>query len=189
MQRIVLASQSPRRRALLEAAGFSLDVRPASLDETPRPGEPAEDLVLRLSRAKAFAVQAAPDEIVLAADTVVVLDGAVLNKPVDDAEAFAMIRRLAGRAHRVLTGTCVRRGEAARARVVATEVTFRPLQDEEIRAYLARGEHADKAGAYGIQGAGGSLVDTVVGSYPNVVGLPVKEAREDLLAMGAGAGP
>ncbi len=179
----MLASASPRRRSLLEACGFTLDVRPADVDEAPRPGEAPADLVIRLARAKCFAVQASSEELVVAADTIVVLGGAILNKPVDDDDARRMIRRLAGRTHEVLTGTCVRRGEVARERVVRTEVSFRPLTEHEVEAYIALREHQDKAGAYGIQGAAGALVDRVVGSYPNVIGLPVKEVREDLMEL------
>ena len=176
---VVLASASPRRRALLEAAGLVVDVRPAHVDETPAPGEAPATLVRRLARAKAFAVDGGRRPVV-AADTVVVLDDRVLNKPDDDDDAFAMIRALAGRGHVVVTGTCVRVGDAVAARETTTGVTFRPLTDDEIRAYLARGEHMDKAGAYGIQAAGGALVDEVRGSYPNVVGLPVREVLADL---------
>lgn len=182
--RVVLASASPRRKQLLETCGLDVLVRPADVDETPQEGEAPADLVGRLARAKCFAVDAPDDDdVVVAADTVVVLDEQILNKPVDDADAFRMIRALAGRGHHVLTGTCVRRGADARARVVRTEVTFRTLDDDEIRAYLARGDHRDKAGAYGIQAAAGALVDTVVGSYPNVVGLPVREVLEDVRAL------
>jgi septum formation protein len=174
---VTLASASPRRQALLQAAGVPLAVHPAHIDETPAAGEAPRDLVIRLARAKAAAVQGA---LVLAADTEVVLDGAVLGKPRDAAQARAMLAGLAGRAHDVLTGYCVRGRGGERAAVVATRVVFRALTPEEIAAYVATGEPLDKAGAYGIQGAGGFLVDRLEGSYTNVVGLPLAEVLQAL---------
>lgn len=176
--RVVLASASPRRLQLLRAAGVEVEVRPADVDEAQQAGESARDMVIRLARAKAATVSAMPHgatETVVAADTTVVVDGRVLAKPASADEARAMLAELAGRAHDVLTGWCVRHGAQERSAVVATEVRFRPLTPDEIEAYIATGEPFDKAGGYGIQGAGGALVDTVSGSYPNVVGLPVRE--------------
>lgn len=170
--RIVLASASPRRHQLLVTCGFTVDVRPAHVDETPHPGENPASMVLRLARAKASAIEGT---LVVAADTTVVLDADALAKPLDSDDARRMLGRLSGRTHRVLTGWCVQSGERARAGVVTTQVTFRHLTDDEIAAYVATGEPFDKAGAYGIQGLGGALVDRVEGSYPNVVGLPVAE--------------
>lgn len=170
--RIVLASASPRRLQLLRACGLDVDVSPANVDEAERPGEPAADMVLRLAREKARAVSGA---LVVAADTTVVLDGRILAKPANADEARAMLTSLAGRAHEVLTGWCVRAGAREQTGVVRTEVVFRALTAVEVDAYIATGEPFDKAGGYGIQGAGGALVDTVQGSYPNVVGLPVRE--------------
>lgn len=169
---IVLASASPRRLQLLRACGLDVEVRAADVDERERPGERAADMVLRLARAKARAVTG---ELVVAADTTVVLDERILTKPADAAAAREMLTSLAGRAHHVLTGWCVRAGAREQTGVVRTEVVFRALTAAEVDAYVATGEPFDKAGGYGIQGAGGALVDTVQGSYPNVVGLPVRE--------------
>ncbi len=173
--RLVLASQSPRRRELLGALGLALDVRPAHADETPHPGEPARDYVLRVAREKARAVAG---EIVLGADTAVVLAGEVLGKPRDAGDARRMLRALSGSTHEVLTGVCVRRSAPAAEWevVVATEVAFAPLGEPEIDWYVGTGEPLDKAGAYAIQGAGGAFVREVRGSVSNVVGLPLAES-------------
>jgi septum formation protein len=177
--RLVLASASPRRRELLGRLGLDPLVRPADIDETPRPGEDPHELVVRLASAKAAASgdghAGAPDEVVLAADTEVVLDGQVLGKPRDRDDAARTLRRLAGRVHEVVTGVAVRRGGTARATRVTTEVRFRPLSDVEIAWYVATGEPDDKAGAYGLQGAGAALVDRIDGSDTNVIGLPLAE--------------
>jgi septum formation protein len=170
---VVLASASPRRRALLEAAGIAVSVQPPHVDETPAGDEAPATLVARLARAKAAAVDA--DAVVVAADTTVALGSLIFNKPVDDADAERMLRALSGRTHEVLTGWCVRRGDIAEDGVVATRVTFRALDDTDIASYLATGEHRDKAGAYGIQGAAAVLVDRVEGSLTSVIGLPVAE--------------
>ena len=174
--RIVLASGSPRRRELLLSCGYDVVVQRPDVDETPRDEAPSA-MVLRLARDKAAtAATLANDCVVVAADTTVVLDGAVLAKPADDADAADMLRRLSGRSHEVLTGYCVRRTlRDARDGVVRTEVTFRHLSQAEIERYVASGEPRDKAGGYGIQGQGGALVHTVHGSYTNVVGLPLAE--------------
>jgi septum formation protein len=173
--RLVLASASPRRRDLLAGLGLRFEVRAAAVDESPRPGEPPADLVERLARAKAEAVAGNRDEVVIAADTVVVADGETLGKPVDAGDAARMLRRLGGRTHRVLTGVAVRHDGAAAATVVATEVTFTPLTEADIEWYVATGEPLDKAGAYAIQGAGGLFVARIAGSYHNVVGLPLAQ--------------
>jgi septum formation protein len=171
----VLASASPRRRELLAGLGLRFDVRAADVDETPRPGEPPADLVERLAGAKAAAVGATRREVVIAADTVVVVDGDTLGKPVDGDDAARMLRRLGGRTHHVLTGVAVRLGAALTTQVVATEVTFRPLTEDDVAWYVATGEPLDKAGAYAIQGAGGLFVERIDGSYHNVVGLPLAQ--------------
>lgn len=168
----VLASASPRRRQLLAAAGLSFVVTPADLDEAVLPGEAPRDYVRRVARAKARAV---PGAAVLAADTTVDLDGEILGKPVDAADAAAMIRRLAGRAHRVHTGVALRVEGRVYGFVQTTPVHFRPLTDAEIAAYVGTGDPLDKAGAYGIQSAGGAVVDRLRGSYTNVMGLPLRE--------------
>lgn len=172
---ITLASASPRRRELLEAAGWRVRVQPAGVDETRHPGEPASAYVLRLARAKAahVAPSCAHDELILGADTVVVLDGEVLGKPRDDADARAMLARLANREHAVLTGICLRRGEHERTQLETTRVWFASLSPAEIAAYVSTGEPRDKAGAYAIQGRAASFIPRIEGSYSNVVGLPL----------------
>jgi septum formation protein len=182
--RLVLASQSPRRRELLSQLGLALDVRPAHADESLRPGERPRDYVLRVAREKARAV---PGELVLGADTAVVLGDEVLGKPASEADARRMLRALSGTAHEVLTAVVVRRA-AAPAReleaVVSTQVRFAPLGAREIDWYVATGEPLDKAGAYAIQGAGGAFVLSVEGSVSNVVGLPLAETTALLRQAG-----
>jgi septum formation protein len=184
--RLVLASASPRRRELLGRLGLDPLIRPADIDETPRPGEDPHDLVVRLASAKAATSLARGDaeDVVLAADTEVVLDGQVLGKPRDRDEAARMLRRLAGRSHEVVTGVAVRRGGTARATRVTTEVRFRPVSDAEIAWYVATGEPDGKAGAYGLQGAGAALVERIHGSDTNVIGLPLAETITLLRQVG-----
>jgi septum formation protein len=192
--RLVLASASPRRRELLARLGLDPVVRPADLDETPRAGEQPHELVVRLASAKAAASLARGDgngdtaaeveDVVLAADTEVVLDGQVLGKPRDGDDAARMLELLAGRTHEVVTGVAVRRGGTARATRVTTEVRFRPLSEAEIAWYVATGEPAGKAGAYGLQGAGAALVERIDGSDTNVIGLPLAETVELLRQVG-----
>lgn len=184
---VVLASSSPRRRELMEAAGYALTVRPADIDETPRAGELPAALVARLAVEKAAVVAAlvGADDIVVAADTAVVLDDDALNKPVDEADARRMLRALSGRAHEVMTGWTVRRGAASRRGVAVTTVTFRAIDDDDISRWLAKGAYADKAGAYAIQGDAVAFVARVEGSLTNVIGLPVEVicgAIDDVLA-------
>lgn len=170
--RVVLASQSPRRRELLALIGIPHEVRPADLDESLRPGEQPPEHAERLAREKALAVAAAhPDAVVIGADTIVVLDGEILGKPGDPAEAGRTLRRLAGRTHTVHTAVAVARNGRIESGVESVEVTFRPLTDERIAAYVATGEPMDKAGAYGIQGYGAVLVARVHGDYFAVMGL------------------
>jgi septum formation protein len=169
---VVLASGSPRRLELLRRLGLDPEVRVAAVDETPLTGETPAETVARLARAKAHAVEAG-DALVVAADTEVVLDGTVLGKPADRAEATAMLRALSGRTHVVLTGVHVLAGDRESAAVEETLVCFRVLSDEEIAAYVATGEPDDKAGGYGIQGAGGMFVERIEGSDTNVIGLPL----------------
>jgi septum formation protein len=200
MPRLVLASASPRRRELLASLGLEFEVRPVDLDETPRPGEAPEAYVARLAREKAAAALQlggrGPGELVLAADTVVVLDGELLGKPADPAEARAMLRRLAGREHTVHTGVELAEDTGSgvrRAAAVATSrVRIAALDDPTIAWYVATGEPLDKAGAYAIQDLGALFVEAVDGNYTNVVGLPVptvwrlfRELGEDLLAFRA----
>lgn len=180
---LVLASASPRRRELLEGAGFDVEVRPSSIDETVQPGEEPAAYVARLAREKAAAIRAASDEILIAADTVVVKGGEILGKPRDAADARAMLGRLAGLEHEVLTGYSASRGTTRRGTVVRSVVRFRELSDLEIDRYVSTGEPLDKAGAYGIQGYGVCLVESVRGSYTNVVGLPLSEVVADIRAL------
>lgn len=174
LPKIVLASGSPRRAELLRSIGLSYAVVVPDVDETLLPGEVPGDLVLRLARAKALAVAADfGDALVIAADTTVAVDGEVINKPADEAEDRAFIRRLSGREHEVLTGHALAfRGELETA-LVRSAVTFRDLGEDEIARYCATGEGLDKAGGYGIQGRGAALVQGVCGCYPNVMGLSV----------------
>lgn len=172
--RLVLASASPRRRELIAALGLSCEVRPADVDETLPPGEDAYAAAERLARSKALAVSAPDDAIVVAADTLVVLDGIALGKPADRAGASRMLRALSGRRHDVVTGVAVRRGDRIVSGREVTGVTFAPLSDDEIARYAATGEPDDKAGAYAVQGVGGLFVTAVDGSPSNVVGLPVR---------------
>ena len=184
---IILASTSPRRRELLGQMGIrEFSIVSPEVDEHV-PGHPAPAaLVEELSARKAGAVaeKSGGDDLVIAADTVVALDGAVLGKPRDEESAFAMLSALSGREHRVYTGVTVRQGERVRTAHEETAVRFRPLSPEEIRAYIATGEPMDKAGAYGIQGLGALLVEGIVGDYFNVMGLPVFRLGQMLGAFG-----
>ena len=173
---IILASQSPRRKELLERMGIrSFTVMDSGVDEHEEEPLPPEELVCRLSERKAEAVaQRAPaGAVVIAADTVVSLDGAILGKPADKLEAFRMLSTLSGARHQVHTGVTVMRDGEKQVEHETTDVTFRELSEEEIEHYLATGEPMDKAGAYGIQGYGALLVERIEGDYYNVMGLPV----------------
>ena len=170
--RIVLASQSPRRRELLSLIGIPHEVRPADLDESLLPDESPTEHAERLARSKAETIAARePGAVVIGSDTIVVLDGDVLGKPRDTAEAAAMLRRLSGRTHTVHTAVAVARNGHSVSGVESVEVTFRPLDDMQIEAYIATGEPMDKAGAYGIQGYGAVIVERVHGDYFAVMGL------------------
>lgn len=173
--KIVLASQSPRRQDLLGQMGLEFTTRSPQIDEDAFQGRDARDLVQTLSREKAqwVAAQLPGDPIVIGADTVVVRDGTILGKPKDPAEARAMLASLSGRTHQVYTGVTVCQGDKVVTQAEETQVTFRPLTQQEIACYVATGEPMDKAGAYGIQGLGGLLVAGIQGDYHNVVGLPV----------------
>ena len=193
---MILASQSPRRRELLSEAGFDLDIRPADIDEARLPGESPMELVARLAAEKAEAARATldaspSDGLLVAADTIVWMGDEALGKPEGPEDAARMLRELSGRTHHVSTGVCVlslaEDGSAAeRASFVeTTDVTFWELTDAEIAAYVSTGEPLDKAGAYGIQGAGRLLVERIDGDYSNVVGLPVARlVREVTRLMG-----
>lgn len=178
---LILASASPRRRELLTQAGFSFQVESIPVDEDPRPGEDPIHLVKRLAREKAEAVFNAQQNshpsddslLVLGADTVVVCDQEILNKPVEDADAARMLRLLAGRTHQVITGVCLISPLGVEVAAETTRVTMLTLSDEEILAYVATREPMDKAGAYAIQGHASRWIPRIVGCYFNVVGLPV----------------
>jgi len=170
---LVLASGSPRRREILAALGLTFTVRLPDPEETIVPGESPESAVLRLAEQKADSVSVAPSELVLAADTVVVLDGDLLGKPAHDRGAIEMLMRLGGRSHEVFTGLALRVERRTVSMVTRTEVTFRSFDRVECEAYVATGEPLDKAGAYGIQGFGSALVERIHGDFFNVMGLPV----------------
>ena len=173
---LVLASASPRRAELLKTAGFAFEVRPADVDETPRPAEPAATYVLRVARDKALAAAGrvnGNDAWILAADTVVVVGGGILGKPTGPAEARRMLSMLSGVVHEVLTAVVVRHAGSETSEVVSTRVRFTALSAAEIDWYVESGEPDGKAGAYAIQGLGSRFVDWIEGSWSNVVGLPV----------------
>lgn len=177
---LILASQSPRRAELLRNAEIVFEVRPADVDESLRDGEDSMEYVKRLAEEKALAVlnSAPAGAVVLGADTTVVLDGESLGKPVDEEEAWRMLRRLSGRVHQVMTGVCVARrnangGVIKETAVEVTEVEFAAMSAEEIAAYVSSGAPMDKAGAYGIQGRASRWIPRIRGCYFNVVGLPV----------------
>lgn len=181
---LVLASQSPRRREILSAAGIAFAVRPTGIEERRLPGEAPEVYVERLSREKARAAPARPDEFVLAADTVVVAGGEVLEKPVSAGDAARMLSLLSGACHSVLTGVCLRRGGRTWTAVENTTVCFAALSRREIDAYISSGEPMDKAGAYAIQGLASRFVTRIEGCYSNVVGLPMARVYALLKAAG-----
>lgn len=171
---LILASASPRRRELLQTAGIAFTVRVSEAEEHIESGTAPQEAVMQLARQKAEAVaKAYPRELVLGADTVVVYDGAILGKPADEADAVRMLQMLSGKTHTVYTGVCLVQNGQAETFFEQTDVTFYPLTQEEIEQYVATGEPMDKAGAYGIQGRGCTLVQSICGDYFNVVGLPV----------------
>jgi septum formation protein len=183
--RLVLASRSPRRAELLEAAKIPFVLRVADIDETALPGETPRDYVLRVAKEKARAVPAAESETVLAADTTVVLGTEILGKPRDAADAVRMLSALAGRRHDVLTGVSIIRGGVRLAlEVASTGVWFNPMSTAEIAEYVTSGEPMDKAGAYAIQGIASRWITRIDGSYTNVVGLPVELVHRLLRGSG-----
>jgi septum formation protein len=190
--RVILASQSPRRRELLALIGITHEVRPADIDETYFPGEKPAAHAERLARGKcAVIVEREPDALVIGSDTIVVVDGDVLGKPADAADAARMLRRLSGRSHVVVTAVAVSwRGET-RSAVEEANVTFHSLSDGDIAAYIATREPMDKAGAYGIQGYGATIVERVDGDYFAVMGLPLQLLVRVLRELGIryGFGP
>ena len=179
---IVLASASPRRAEWLERIGVPFVVRPVAIDESPRPGEPANAYVLRLAREKAAAAEG--DRVVLAADTAVCLDGRIFGKPRNERDGIATLLALSGREHQVFTALAARSPDREACRLASATVTFRSIEAAEAAAYWRTGEPADKAGSYGIQGMGGVFVSRIDGSPGAVVGLPLREAQDMLASFG-----
>lgn len=170
---VILASQSPRRREILGLFRIPFTVRAADIDETMDPALPAEQEVARVSRAKAMATPAKAEDVVIAADTIVVCNGKTLGKPKSKEQALEMLTMLSGRDHQVMTGLTVRKGDTCRTVTEITHLHFRKLSQREILDYVATGEPMDKAGAYGIQGGAALFVERLDGDYYNVMGLPV----------------
>ncbi|GAB6047915.1 Maf family protein [Methyloparacoccus murrellii] len=185
-RRLILASASPRRQALLAQLGLDAEIRPADIPERPLPEETPEQYVRRIAAEKSRAIQTLDDSRlpVLAADTEVVLDGEIFGKPADLAQALEMLARLSGREHAVLSAVSLRAGERHLEALSLSRVRFRPLTVDEIRAYWATGESRDKAGGYAIQGLGALFVEHLSGSYSGVMGLPLRETGELLRQIG-----
>jgi len=185
MLNLILASGSPRRRDLLAGAGYTFTVQAPDVDETPPVGMPPEAVPEHLARKKAAALEAPADAVILAADTVVMLDGDILGKPADGDDAVQMLHRLAGRTHTVVSGVCIRRGNALESFSVCTEVVFRLLSDAQIRYYVDAFRPFDKAGSYAIQEWIGFVgIEGIRGDYYNVMGLPIGEVVLRLEKMG-----
>jgi septum formation protein len=180
---LILASSSPRRAELLQAAGIDFTIRAAGLDETLRPDESPHDYVARLSREKARAVIRG-DELALGADTIVVINKEIIGKPADAEEAGQILRALSGQWHEVLTGVTLARADRVLSAVSSTRVKFAELSDAEIEWYVSTGEPMDKAGAYAIQGHASLFVESIEGSYSNVVGLPMRLTYQLAREMG-----
>ncbi len=186
--KLILASGSPRRRELLSRLGISFEIITKNIDESTIADETPSDLVQRLARQKAQAVyQDHPSCTILAADTVVALDGKIMGKPHDQNEAFAYLSMLNNRTHEVFSGICLIDKGQLKTQVVCTKVTFGCFSDDILKAYIATGEGADKAGAYAIQGQGAFLISSILGSPTNVIGLPMQEVC--MLLMKAGISP
>ena len=181
---LIRASQSPRRKEILQSAGIPFQVRIADVDESALSGEAPMSYVRRLAASKAMAVPRESGEMILAADTTVVAEGEILGKPENDEDAKRMLRKLSGKAHEVLTGICLFSGSKLQIDAESTTVYFASLSEEEIEQYLASGEHRDKAGAYGIQGRAAKFIQRVEGCYFNVVGLPISLVYRHLKAAG-----
>jgi septum formation protein len=170
---VVLASNSARRKELLTAAGIPFVVRARGIEEVRRPDEPAVDYVRRLAEVKAFAIPITAGEIVLGADTTVVVEDHILEKPRDEADALRMLQLLSGQEHQVITGICLRTTDVKVIDVAVTKVRFLAMSEQELADYVASGEPIDKAGAYAIQGRASKFIDRIEGCYFNVVGLPI----------------
>lgn len=183
---LILGSQSPRRRELLARMGLEFDIKVADIDETMDCEKAPEVEVARISGEKASAIGAISSEnnLIITADTIVVLDGKVLGKPRDEADAVAMLTSLSGRSHQVMTAVSLLQHGVCQTFVETTLVTFRTILPQEIQDYVATGEPLDKAGSYGIQGLGGVFVSGISGDYYNVVGLPICRLSQALQALG-----
>jgi len=184
MPNLILASGSPRRALLLSTAGYTFRTEPPDVDESSAVGEDPADMVLRLADTKARAVAAEPSDVVLAADTIVVLDGVVMGKPADREDAAGMLTALSGATHSVLTGWTVIRGLEERFGVSESRVAFNALSSAEIQDYIDDVQPWDKAGAYALQGDKGRLINGVNGSRANVMGLPIGEVADALADLG-----
>lgn len=188
-KKIILASGSPRRRELMDREGFEFTVITSKAEENYDPSLPPQEIAQSLAKLKAQAVASAlpaqdlEDSIVIGADTIVALDGIIYGKPADASDACRMLRELSGKTHQVITGVCIICNKDAQAFAQSTNVNFKELSDSEIQEYAASGEPLDKAGAYGIQGLGGKLVDSIDGDFDNVVGLPIKTLAPKLRAL------
>jgi septum formation protein len=182
--RLVLASTSPRRRELLQAAGFSFTLRTGSVPEIRAADEPPANYVRRLAQEKAMSVEVASDEVILGADTTVAIDDHVLEKPADAADARRMLKLLSGRTHQVITGVCLRTESESHVRSETTLVRFCTIDDSEMEHYIASGHPMDKAGAYGIQGYPSRWAERIEGCYFNIVGLPVATVAKELCRLG-----
>lgn len=183
--RLILGSGSPRRRELLGQLGVTADdIRPPDIDETPHKGEQPRAYCIRIAREKALAIQADPDDIILSADTTVALGRRIMGKAQSAAEAAEFLTSLSGRRHRVITAVAVRRRDRLWEREVVTQVRMKMLSNDELNAYLASNDWQGKAGAYGIQGPAGAFVPWINGSYTAVVGLPMAETANLLIAAG-----
>ena len=181
---LILASSSPRRKEILEAMGIAFTIRTTDVDEALCDGESAADMVLRLAAAKAAAIPVIAGQIVIGADTAVVLEEEFFGKPVDADDALRMLSRLSGRTHQVMTGLAVATPDGLERALSVTDVRFRNIDPDEARRYWQSGEPQGKAGAYAIQGRGGVFVEAIMGSYTGVVGLPVFETARLLRAAG-----
>lgn len=181
--KLILASQSPRRKELLGLLGLAFEIKVPCADETMIPGADPAQQVAEVSRRKALATQAEKEDVIIAADTIVVCDGQILGKPRDREDACRMLKMLSGRSHQVMTGLTVLQGERIESCTEITQVYFRDLSDREIAAYVDSGEPMDKAGAYGIQGGAAIFAEKICGDYYNVVGLPVCRLAKMLKAL------
>jgi len=186
MDRIILASQSPRRKQLLELAEIQFEIQVADIDETPPVGMPGFDVPEHLAKEKAAVIVAGnPGAIVIAADTIVLLDDEILGKPTGEEDAVNILSKLAGRMHRVVSGVCIQRDEMQQSLSAVTEVYFRPLTQEQVLHYVSNYKPYDKAGAYAIQEWIGMVgIEKINGDYYNVMGLPIGEVVQRLAILG-----